>query len=315
MDKKVAFLFPGQGAQYVKMGYDFYQEFKIAREIFEQANDLLGYKLTDIIFEGPEEKLKMTKYCQVAIFTASIAFFKVFESIYDCIPNICAGLSLGEYSALCAAKKIAFADCLKLVEARAIFMEEASTQFPGGLSVVLGLDPDQVEAMISPLDEKVWIANINCPKQVVISGSHSALKKAEIALKESGAKRVLPLDVSGPFHSGLMRQASDYLRPMIESTSFHHSSTEIVMNVTGNFVYEINQIKQNLASQVYSTTLWDQSIRLMDQKETSLYIECGPGKTLAGMNKKIGIQGVTFSIENCRELLDFEKWFKELRFH
>jgi len=303
--KKVAFLFPGQGAQYKGMGLDIYTQFASARQVFDRADELLGFSLSQLIFEGPEQDLLQTKNSQVAIFVTSMALLAVLRERHpDLLPLICAGLSLGEYTALCAAGKISFEDCLMLVRARGLFMQEASEKYPGGLSVVLGLDLEQVEAAIAPFINSVWIANVNCPKQVVISGTHAALEKAAVALKEAGAKRVLPLEVSGAFHSGLMKEAQDKLMQKIHQVTLIDTPVQVVMNVKGEFVQSLSEMRKNLISQVASPTFWEKSIRLIDQVPLDFYLEIGPGKTLVGMNKKIGTVAASYNLEK-RE--DFDK--------
>lgn len=313
MKSKIAFLFPGQGAQYLQMGRSIYEYSSEARAVFEEASDIVGYSIADQIFHGQDAELTSTKICQIAIFTLSMAIEKAFHVLYpECTPYVCAGLSLGEYSALCSSKKINYVDCVSLVQARANFMHQASLKYPGSLAVCLGLEPEEVSQILAHLPEKVWIANINCPKQVVISGAHASLKKAEEFLKEKGAKRVLPIDVSGAFHSGLMKSASESLSPLIEKTPVHTSPIKLVMNVTGEIACSELVIKQHLKEQVYSTTLWEKSIHTIEKEDVDLYIELGPGKTLTGMNKKIGVKGKSFSIENTQELHDCEKLLKEL---
>lgn len=303
MSKEIVFLFPGQGAQFVGMGRDFYQNFKVAREVFEKANEVLGYDLTQIIFEGPKEQLTLTKYSQAAIFVTSMAILKVIqEEMPEIKQTICAGLSLGEYTALCASGKLSFRDCLRLVQARADYMQEASEKHPGSLSVVLGMEEDKIREHIKEKGYKLWIANLNCPGQVVISGSLESLEKAALSLKEAGAKRVLPLDVSGAFHSGLMKLAQEKLQEKIEKIDFLHSNVEIAMNVPGAFVSDSQKMRDYLIDQVASTTLWEKSIRKIAEREVLFYLEIGPGKTLSGMNKKIAVAAPSFSIETIEDL-------------
>jgi [acyl-carrier-protein] S-malonyltransferase len=246
------------------------------------------------------EELSQTKFAQPAIFITSAAILKVVQGQFQELhPAVCAGLSLGEYTALYAAGKIGFAECLKLVAARGAFMQEACLGEAGTMRVVLGLEPEKVREV---LPENVWIANLNCPGQVVIAGKVSHMPQAEEALKAAGAKRVLPIDVSGAFHTPLMRPAQLKLEPLLKAASLYETNVEFVMNVPGNFVKSTQEIRTNLIDQVASPTKWEQGVRKMDASGVELYIEMGPGKTLAGMNKKIGVKAPTISIEKVTDL-------------
>lgn len=303
MSKEIVFLFPGQGAQYVSMGKDFYESFEESKKVFDEADEILGYSLSSIIFEGPKKDLTLTKYSQLAIFVTSVAIAKALEAkLPDVTPTICAGLSLGEYTALYMSQKISFKECLLLVEARANSMQEASVKYPGSLSVILGFDEQKVSDHIQEHGYKLWIANLNCPGQVVISGSLDELEKASVSLKEAGARRVLPLDVSGAFHSGLMKEAQEKLKEKIEHSNFQDSKIQIAMNVPGDFVEDQSLLKQYLIEQVAATTRWEKSIRKIDEKEVLYYLEIGPGKTLCGMNKKIGVKAPSYSLEKLEDL-------------
>jgi [acyl-carrier-protein] S-malonyltransferase len=305
MTKKMAFLFPGQGAQYVGMMKDFYDVFSVARETFEEADDLLNQSLSKLIFEGPAPELTLTKNSQVAIYVSSMAIWRTLTKEAPHLkPAVTAGLSLGEYTALTAAGWISFAECLSLVQARALYMNEACERTKGVMSVVLGLEEAQVEAVVSPLTatHQVWVANLNCPGQVVIAGTPEGVQFASEKLKEAGAKRVLPLDVSGAFHSGLMHYAQEKLQQPIQKAVFTQSLIPVVMNVPGEFVSDIQQIRKYLFDQVASPVRWEKGIRAMDQQGVTYYVEMGPGKTLAGMNKRIGITHPTLSIEKVADL-------------
>jgi len=311
MSKKGVFLFPGQGSQYLGMGRDFYEKYSAARQIFDQADEYLGYSLSTIIFEGPAEKLVQTKYSQVAIFVMSMALLAVLqETIPSFCPSFCAGLSLGEYSALCACKKIGFKECLELVKVRGESMQQACEKYPGSLWVVLGLDAQDVEDAIKDTQD-IWIANLNCPKQVVIAGTYDAFKQAESVLKEKGAKRVLPLEVSGAFHSGLMKEAQEKLEVKIKQVDIKASDISIVMNVCGAVVQDPVSIQKYLIEQVVSPTRWEKGIRLLEAEGVDYYIEIGCGKTLSGMNKKIGVTAPTYSIEKIEDLEKLEMLLKE----
>ena len=282
------------------MGKDFCEAFSIARQTFEEASDVLSQNMEELIFSGPQETLSQTKNSQPAIFITSVAILKTVQQQFPNLhPSVCAGLSLGEYTALFAAEKISFAECLKLVAARGAYMQEACTEQASTMRVVLGLDPEVVKAH---LPANVWIANLNCPGQVVIAGLTTAMPAAEEALKAQGAKRVLPLEVSGAFHTPLMRSAQLKLEPQLRSAKLEDSSIHLVMNVPGNFARSIPEIRTNLIDQVASTTRWEAAIRQIDEAGIELYIEMGPGKTLAGMNRKIGVRAPTISIEKVTDL-------------
>lgn len=310
MSKKLAFLFPGQGAQYPGMGKDFFEHFPIACQTFEEADDFLQSSFSKLIFEGPSDELTKTCNSQSAIYVVSMALYRVIEQQFpDFTPNICAGLSLGEYTALTVAGKIGFTDCLDLVRLRGCAMQEACEETKGSMQVVLGMTEEAVDAVICKLNppHPVWVANINCPGQVVIAGSLDALTSAGEALKQNGAKRVLPLEVSGAFHSGLMRSAQEKLKSKIATTSFHESATQVVMNVPGDFVSGLPQMREALVDQVVSPVRWERGIRKMMEDKVEAYVEIGPGKTLAGMNKRIGVTELTLSIEKVSDLEGLNK--------
>jgi [acyl-carrier-protein] S-malonyltransferase len=295
MNKKV-FIFPGQGAQTVGMAKDFYDSFSVAKETVDEASDILNLNLCRLLFEGPEEELVLTKNSQPAIFVASFAILRCLQERFpEWEPWAAAGLSLGEYTALCAAKRLSFAEGLKLVAARGLAMHEACLENPGKMKVVLGLDPDVVE---KALPENVWIANLNCPGQVVIAGKD--LDSVDEILKAKGAKRVLPLDVSGAFHTPLMRSAQEKLRPLIESAPLQKSDIHLVMNVPGDVVED--NIKEQLILQVASPTRWEKGIRKLDEMGADLFVEIGPGTTLCGMNRKIGVRAKTVGVEKVSDL-------------
>ncbi|NGX46383.1 MAG: Malonyl CoA-acyl carrier protein transacylase [Chlamydiae bacterium] len=300
MSKKVAFIFPGQGAQYPGMGRDFFEHFPAARAIFERADAFLGRPFSELIFNGPSEELTQTKNSQLAIFITSLAIFRAVEDQLD-RPVVCAGLSLGEYTALVAAGVVSFEDGLALVQARGSFMQEAAESHPGTMQVVLGLSPEVVETVVTPLNG-VWVANLNAPGQVVIAGKLEALEIAAPLLKEAGARRVAPLEVSGAFHSGLMETAREKLSPLIQSVPLAKGYAEVVMNVPGSFVSASEEIRNNLCNQVTHTTHWQKAIEAIEAKGIDLFIEMGPGKTLAGMNRRIGVKAPTLSIEKVEDI-------------
>lgn len=288
---KIAFIFPGQGSQYVGMGKDFYDAFPIARETFQEADHILNENLSKIIFEGPESTLTQTRYSQVAIFVVSMAILRVIQQQFpDLIPDVCAGLSLGEYTALCASGRLGFAETLLLVKERARLMNEACEKTTGTMAAVLGLDAAGVEAAVKGIDG-VWVANFNAPGQTVISGTKEGIEKASVILKEKGAKRIIPLTVHGAFHSGLMKMAQDQLTPAIQQAPIQNSTIAFCMNVPGNYVQSIDEIRQNLASQVTHSVRWEQEIEAMKASGIEFFLEIGCGKTLSGLNRKMNAQG------------------------
>lgn len=305
MIKKIALLFPGQGSQYPGMGKDFVSNFPIARQTLEEADDILGRKISSIILNGPEELLTETKNSQTGIYIICMAMLRIVRQLYPKFePYVCAGLSLGEYTALTASKKIDFKDCLPLVQCRGQFMNDACENTQGTMAVVLGLDADTVENLVKEvnLPHDLWAANFNCPGQVVISGTLKGIEAGTAAAKLKGAKRVLPLQVHGAFHSGLMKSAEDQLTEYIQHASIKDSSTKLIMNVTGEFVQDISKIRKNLIDQVTHSVRWEQGIRALNEDGVELFVEIGCGKTLSGFNKRIGTLAPTISIEKIEEL-------------
>lgn len=308
--KNIAFLFPGQGAQYVGMGKDFFAAFAIARQTFEEAEDVLGMSLSKIIFDGPESELTRTLNSQPAIYTTSIALLRVLQHSYpEVLPQFVSGLSLGEYSALTASGKLHFSDGLKLVQKRAKFMDDACETTKGTMAVIMGLNADEVEEIVSDLNmpHDLWTANFNCPGQVVISGTVKGVEKGSEEAKNRGAKRILPLQVHGAFHSGLMKTAEEQLSPYIQNTTFTETDCRLVMNVPGDFVKGVDLIRKNLIKQVTHSVRWEQGIRQLQQSGINLYIEIGCGKTLSGMNKRIGVTAPTLNLEKIEELKFIEE--------
>ncbi len=301
----MAFLFPGQGAQYVGMGKDFYENFAIAKQVFETSDDLLGWSFSRLIFEGPKEDLTQTKNSQLAIYIVSWAIHQVLRQEYpDLIPYVCAGLSLGEYTALAATGKISFTEGLRLVDQRAKLMQEACEISPGSLRVVLGMEPEEIQSVLNILPPEAYacIANVNCPGQVVIAGTVYGLDLASEELKKKGGKRILPLEVSGAFHSRLMLSAEQGLAPYIKESILRETQIRLVMNTPGEFVDDLSSIRSNLIEQVTHPVYWQRGIKMMEKEGVACFIEMGCGKTLQGMNKRIGVQSSTYSVEKIEEI-------------
>lgn len=288
-----AYIFPGQGAQFSGMGLDLYENSAEAQELFEQANDILGFSITDIMFEGSADDLKQTKVTQPAIFLHAVILAKTLGDSFK--PDMVAGHSLGEFSALVANGALNFEDGLKLVSQRAIAMQKACELQPSTMAAVLGLDDDIVEKVCATTEGVVVAANYNCPGQLVISGDIDAINKACETLKEEGARRALVLPVGGAFHSPLMEPAREELAAAIESTLFNKPTCPIYQNVTANAVTDETAIKANLISQLTAPVRWTQSVQQMIEDGATLFTEVGPGKVLQGLVKKINRASETAS--------------------
>lgn len=287
-----AYVFPGQGAQFTGMGKDLYENSAIAKEMFEKANEILGFRITDIMFEGTADQLKETKVTQPAVFLHSVILAKTLE---DFKPEMVAGHSLGEFSALVANGTLDFEDALKLVSKRALAMQKACEIKPSTMAAVLGLEDEIVEKVCDGIDGVVVAANYNCPGQLVISGETSAVEKACEALKEAGAKRALILPVGGAFHSPMMEPAREELAAAIESTTFNQPSCPVYQNVTASAVSNPEEIKKNLILQLTAPVKWTQSVQQMITDGATLFTEVGPGKVLVGLIKKINKEAETHS--------------------
>lgn len=280
-----AYVFPGQGAQFPGMGKDLYESNEEAKALFEKANEILGFRISDIMFEGTDEELKQTKVTQPAIFLHSVILAKTST---DFNPDMVAGHSLGEFSALVANGVLAFEDGLKLVYQRALAMQEACEINPSGMAAILGLEDAKVEEICASIEgETVVAANYNCPGQLVISGSNKGIELACEAMKAAGAKRALPLPVGGAFHSPLMEPAREKLEKAIAATTFHEPSCPVYQNVSTTAVTDVQEIKDNLIAQLTAPVKWTQSVQHMVADGAVEFIECGPGKVLQGLVKKI----------------------------
>lgn len=288
-----AYIFPGQGAQFSGMGLDLYEKSPLAQELFENANDILGFSITDIMFEGSAEDLKQTKVTQPAIFLHSVILAKTLGDNFK--PDMVAGHSLGEFSALVAAGALTFEDGLKLVSQRAQAMQKACELQPSTMAAVLGLEDKVVEDVCKNTEGVVVAANYNCPGQLVISGEIDAINKACETLKEKGARRALVLPVGGAFHSPMMEPAREELATAIENTTFSKPNCPIYQNVTATAITDENEIKANLISQLTAPVRWTQSVQQMIADGASHFTEVGPGKVLQGLVKKINREAETAS--------------------
>ena len=290
-----AYIFPGQGAQFVGMGLDLYEKSAEAKALFEAANGILGFSITDIMFSGTDEDLKQTKVTQPAIFLHSVILSKVLGKNFA--PQMVAGHSLGEFSALVANGALSFEDGLQLVAKRAAAMQKACELQPGTMAAVLGLDDSKVEELCATVDGIVTPANYNCPGQLVISGELKAVEAACEKMKEAGAKRALVLPVGGAFHSVLMKPAEEELAAAIEQTTFHKPLCPVYQNVTTTAVSNEANIKKNLIKQLTAPVKWTQSVQQMIADGATEFIEVGPGKVLQGLVKKINKEAVVASVE------------------
>ena len=305
---KIAFIFPGQGAQICGMGQDFYEQTETAKEIFDKASEILGFSMPELCFEK-NDRLDITEYTQPAMVTASIAMMKVFMERTGITPSVAAGLSLGEYPAMAAAGVMSAEDAIRTVRQRGILMQEAVPVGEGAMAAILALDAAAIEAVTGAM-EGVWIANYNCPGQIVISGKKAAVEEACEKLKAAGAKRALLLNVSGPFHSGMLTVAGEKLAQVLADVEIHTPRIPYVANVNAQFVTTAEPVKDLLTRQVSSSVRWQQSVEAMINDGVDTFIEIGPGRTLAGFMKKISKEVKTMNVE---KLEDIEKVAEALK--
>jgi len=300
-DKKIAFVFPGQGVQYVGMGRDIYENFKEVRSMFEKTNDILKLNLTRLCFEGPPDMLKLTSICQPAILVVSLATLNALKLLCpDISPRVVAGLSLGEYTALVASGAIGFEDAVRLVKKRGEFMEEAANINPGQMASILGLGQEVVEEICK--ETGVEIANLNCPGQIVISGKRETITRAIELAKEKGAKRTILLEVSGPFHSSLMSPASKKLMYELNRIEIRVPQVPVVSNFTAYFENAPEEIRTNLVNQINHATRWENSVRLIIDSGVTSFLEIGPGKVLSGLINRIDNSLNIYNIETFQDI-------------
>lgn len=309
--KRVAFMFPGQGAQTVGMGKDFYEQYASVKQLYDHANQVLGRDIKKIMFEGPQSTLTATENAQPALLLSSIAIHSLLidEQIQ---PIMTVGHSLGEYSALVAAGALSLDEALPLVSTRGKLMEEAFPEGQGTMAAVLGLSEEAIVQSLQQLDDEIVdVANINCPGQIVISGTVTGIEKATDILKENGAKRVLPLNVSGPFHSRLMESANEAFSSHLNKVDINNASIPVYANVTAEPVTDKEQIKSLLLQQLYSPVRFEASINHMLKEDIDAFVEVGNGKVLSGLVKKIDRQTKIFSVRDVATFQEFIKWYKE----
>lgn len=298
--KKIAFVFPGQGAQYAGMGKDFCEQFPESREVFERAGKLLGMDMEALCFEE-NDRLDLTEYTQAAMVTTIGAMLKKIETM-GIQPQAAAGLSLGEYAALVTAGVLDLYDAIRLVRLRGQLMQEAVPQGLGGMAAVLGMEQAVVEQVCGETEGVVTIANYNCPGQLVISGEIKAVQAASEALKARGAKRVVPLNVSGPFHSPLLKPAGEKLFEALKDTLVHTPKIPYAANVTAEYVREADQVRDLLARQISSSVRWQQCVECMIADGVEVFVEIGPGKTISSFIKKIDRTKEVINIDKAADL-------------
>lgn len=309
MKKRVAFLFPGQGAQTVGMGKDFYDGYSSAKMIFQEGDEILSKSLSNIVFNGPLDLLTETRHSQSGIYITSMAILNVLYDQFPSLkPTVCAGLSLGEYSALTAASFISFKECLPLVQFRSEVMNDACMSNKGAMAAIFGLSGDEIEKMVESLKmpQDLWVANFNSPEQTVISGTERGVAAGIEAAKSLGARRAVSLNVHGAFHSGLMRDAEEKLSDKIDKIKWQKNSAQIVMNASGQYESKLEKIGYFLKKQVTSSVRWYQTICTI-VPDVDLFIEIGCGRVLSGLNKSIGVGIPTLVVNTVKDLEQLEQ--------
>lgn len=301
---KIAFVFPGQASQYVGMGKEFYQDFPEAAVIFNRADKALGFSLSGMCFEGPEEDLNLTANTQPAVLTTSVACLEVLKCAGGPVPSAMAGHSLGEYTALVAAGSLEFEDAVRLVRKRGQYMQEAVPVGEGGMAAVMGLSSGEVVEVCRKASKSgvIEAVNLNCPGQVVVAGDIAGLKAVEPLLKEAGARRFVPLPVSAPFHSSLMIPAGEKLAGDLDDVAIRDPEIPVVANVSADLVHTGREVKDSLIRQVYSPVRWEESILRLLSLGIDTFIEVGPGKVLGGLIKKISRTALIYNIEDRSSL-------------
>jgi [acyl-carrier-protein] S-malonyltransferase len=306
---KIAFIFPGQGSQTVGMGKSLAEDYPLSRDVFNKADQKLGYSLSKLIFEGPQEELTLTTNAQPALLTTSISILEYFKRS-GITPDFVAGHSLGEYTALVAAGAFSFEEGVYAVHKRGEFMEKAVPNGEGTMAAVLGLDRESLSQVTNEITESgdlVQLANINCPGQIVISGTRKGVELASLKAKEAGAKRVLPLEVSGPFHSELMKPAAENFKAILDEITIHHAKVPVIANVSATEMESASEIKTKLIQQLYSPVQWEQSVQKMIDLGVTTFIEIGPGKVLSGLVKKVNRSVVTYAVSDensCKKVIE-----------